>query len=103
MDSMFLGCKLLKYIDLSNFNTKKVTNMNSMFSECHSLGKIDLSNFNTKNVTNMYDMLLGCSYLSKEYVKTTDLKILDSFHIQTHNNFTRISLEKFGDINRTDI
>ena len=31
---MFSGCKYLINIDLSNFNTKNVTNMNNMFSDC---------------------------------------------------------------------
>ena len=37
MDNMFLGCKALTELDLSNFNTNKVINMIIMFSECSSL------------------------------------------------------------------
>ena len=36
---MFYGCKSLKSIDLSNFNTQNVTNMSHMFSRCKSLHK----------------------------------------------------------------
>ena len=42
MSFMFFECKSLTNIDLSNFNTSKVTNMNYMFSECKSLIKIYL-------------------------------------------------------------
>ena len=45
---MFIGCKSLISLNLSNFNTEKVTNMNMLFYGCCSLRLIDLSNFDTK-------------------------------------------------------
>ena len=42
-----------------NFNTNKVTKMSYMLYECSSLKQINLSNFNTKNVTNMKGMFNG--------------------------------------------
>ena len=33
----FADCTLLKKVDLSNFNTEKVTNINSMFTGCKFL------------------------------------------------------------------
>ena len=57
MSCLFKGCKSLTNINLSNFNTNKVTNMSGMFYECSSLANIDLSNFNTNNVIDMS----GCS------------------------------------------
>ncbi len=46
-DSMFSGCESLVKLDLSNFDTSKVTNMNYMFWDCSSLttikGVLDLS------------------------------------------------------------
>ena len=50
---MFYRCSSLKELNLSNFNTNNVTNMEYMFSECSSLKDLNLSNFNTNNVTNM--------------------------------------------------
>ena len=47
-------------LDLSNFHTQNVTNMDGMFSGCSSLTNIDLSNFNTQNVTNMHEMFFRC-------------------------------------------
>ena len=37
---MFYKCKRLKSIDLSNFDTSKVTNMGSLFYECSQLIEI---------------------------------------------------------------
>ena len=34
MEGMFFGCSSLKELNLSNFNTHNVTNMNRMFSGC---------------------------------------------------------------------
>ena len=49
---MFYDCESLISLDLSNFNTKNVTNMNFMFSNCSLLISLDLSNFNTQKVIN---------------------------------------------------
>ena len=61
---MFSGCSSLSNINLSKFNTQNVTNMNNMFSWCLSLTNINLSNFNTQNVTNMNAMFYKCSSLT---------------------------------------
>ena len=75
---LFFFCSYLQSIDLSNFNTKKIENMESMFSMCASLISINLTNFNTENVTNMSYMFNEC----------TSLKFLDlsNFSIQKVNN-----------------
>ena len=50
---MFCGCESLKELNLSNFNTKNVTNMRYMFFRCFSLKKLDISKFNTENVNDI--------------------------------------------------
>ena len=62
-DCLFADCKLLKYIDLSNFNSKNINNIISMFYGCINIKEINLSNFNTKNVTDMRFMFKGCESL----------------------------------------
>ena len=69
---MFNSCKKLSYIDLSGFNTSKVTNMQSMFYNCEKLENIDLSNFDSSNVTNMSYMFDRCSNLTSLDVSTFD-------------------------------
>ena len=61
MNWMFCGCSSLKELNLSNFNTNNVNNMEYMFSECSSLNELNLSNFNTNNVSNMRYMFKECS------------------------------------------
>lgn len=60
---MFSSCKNIIYIDLSHFNTEKVTNMSYMFYYCENLKKINLCFLNTENVTDMSYMFCGCKEL----------------------------------------
>ena len=46
---MFSECKSLNELNISNFNTNNVTNMNGMFAGCSSLKELNLSSFNTNN------------------------------------------------------
>ena len=64
MNNMFSNCSSLTILDLSDFNTLKVTDMSEMFSNCFSLTSLDLSNFNTKKVTDMNNMFSNCYSLS---------------------------------------
>ena len=56
MDFMFSKCSELTSLDLSSFNTDKVTNMQFMFNSCTSLSELDLENFNTKNCASFTSM-----------------------------------------------
>ena len=71
---MFYNCYSIKTLDLSNINTKNVTNMEYMFNNCNSLISIDLSNINTENVTNMEFMFCKCN----------SLKAIDLSNFNTH-------------------
>jgi surface protein len=68
MYGMFNYCSSLTSLDVSNFNTEKVTDMGYMFSICSSLTSLDLSSFNTENVTSMGYMFTSCSRLTTIYV-----------------------------------
>ena len=75
MEKMFYGCKQLKSIDVSRFNTEKVTRMSYMFSECTNLKEVILSNINNDQKKNSLDkkfikvdmsfMFFNCSSLNK--------------------------------------
>ena len=57
MQYMFSGCTMLKEIKgIDNFITNKVENMSSMFESCNELKELDLSNMSVSNVTNMRNM-----------------------------------------------
>ena len=61
---MFFSCDALTSLDVTNFNTENVTDMNSMFYKCSALTSLDVSKFNTGNVTDMSYMFYKCSALT---------------------------------------
>ena len=65
---MFSNCSNLTSLDLSNFNTSKVTKMNWMFRAMSSLTSLNLSSFDTSNVTDMSYMFGSCKNLNTVYV-----------------------------------
>ena len=54
MEYMFNNCSKIQSLDLSYFNTSKVTQMGYMFYNCKELISLDLSSFDTSNVTNIF-------------------------------------------------
>ena len=69
MGFMFVGCKKLETIVFSNkFLTSNVETMASMFSGCESLTSLDLSSFDTSKVTNMERMFIFDSSLTTIFV-----------------------------------
>ena len=60
MTSMFEGCSA-QYLNLTSFDTAKVTNTDNMFKNCENLQTIYASdNFDLTNVTSGTDMFDGC-------------------------------------------
>jgi len=65
MEEMFYNCSSLEELDLSNFNTSKLTNMQYTFYNCTDLTVLNLSGWNTSNVTNMYSAFMNCESLEE--------------------------------------
>ena len=105
---LFYKCKFLTEIDLTNFDTKNVTNMENMFDGCNSLKKINLTNVNTRNTLSMYGMFGECSSLEnidfiffntekvqnmqKMFFHCVSLKELDLSYFNTKNVTTMRSM-----------
>lgn len=71
MEGMFSGgvsgSMSLEYLNLTRFETSKVTNISMMFENCKKLKKIDgIENFDTKNVTEMVFGYRGLFYNCKK-------------------------------------
>ena len=73
MYGMFRNCSSLQSLDLSNFDTSNVTDMQYMFEKCSSLQSLYLSNFDLREVTEMGRMFSGCSNL--EYIDASKINI----------------------------
>ena len=88
MRCMFNNLISLQSIDLSNFDTSLVTSMRSMFSNCRSLKTIDVSSFNTSSAINI-------SYMFSECISLISLD-LSSFNISKAITIDRIVLGCFS-------
>lgn len=65
--SMFQSCENLGSIDLSNFETTNVSNMEYMFFYCYKITSLDVSMFDTSKVTTMTGMFAQCNLLETIY------------------------------------
>ena len=84
MWGMFCGCRSLTTLDLSGFDTSNVLDMSFMFDSCHSLTTLDLSNFNTSKVEYM-DFMFGSCYS----ITTLDLSNFDTSNVgNTYSMFS---------------
>ena len=92
-------------LDLSGFDTSKVTNMNSMFESMSSLTTLNLFNFNTSNVTNMGSMFQGMSNLTTLNLSNFDTsKVTKMYHMFAYmRNLTNLNLSNFDTSKVTDM
>ena len=66
LSGLFENCNKIYSIDLSNFNTSKVTDMTCMFNGCNQLKIIKgIEKFNTINVINMEGMFQLCNEIEE--------------------------------------
>lgn len=93
----------LSNVDLSSFDTSRVTNMYGMF-ESLNVDNLDLSTLNTKNVTNMAGMFWGCG------AETLDISNFDTSNVTDMSELFRyakarevIGLDKLDTSNVTNM
>ena len=105
MSWMFDNCLILTTLDLSNFDTSNVTNMSYMFSKCQSLTSLDLSNFDTSKVTDMSYMFSYCSRLISLDLSSFDTSnVTDmSYMFEDCSGLTLLDLSNFNTENVTDM
>ena len=81
---MFCGCRKLKTLNISNFDTNKVTNMSTMFNACMNLTELNISNFDTGNVTDMSLMFSFCSNLATLNLSNFDTRNVTNMESMFH-------------------
>ena len=104
MNGMFAGMSLTS-LNLSNFDTSKVTNMVYMFSGMHNLVILDLSHFNTSKVTDMHSMFEGMSKLTTLNVSNFDTSKVINMERMFYNmsNLATLDLSHFNTSKVTDM
>ena len=53
MEYMFYDCRSLTTLDLSNFRTSSITNMDNIFLNCQQLISLNIQNVDASNVEHM--------------------------------------------------
>ena len=105
MNHMFSNCSKLTSLDLSNFDTSKVIGMSSMFSCCKNLISLDISNFNTSKVVDMYCMFYGCESLTQLDLSSFNTSKVTGMY-QMFNwckSLTQLNLSNFDTNQATDM
>lgn len=92
-------------IDLSNFDTSKVTNMSSMFGSMSKLTTLNLSSFNTSKVADMSNMFYGMSKLTNLNLSNFDTsKVTDmSGMFSIMPSLTTLDISSFDTSKVTDM
>ncbi len=105
MYAMFNGMSNLTTLNLSNFDTSKVTKMWTMFSGMSNLTSLNLSSFNTSQVTDMSWMFKGMSNLTTLNLSNFDTSKVTNLYAMFNvmSNLTTLNLSNFNTSNVTDM
>ena len=90
---MFYNCSSLTNLNVSSFNTTKVTNMVAMFQGCNLLVRLDISSFDMTKVTSSSGMLNFGTSAALKYIKTP-YKNSTAIAITTGSTLYNVSTEE---------
>ena len=105
MQYMFSDTTKLTTLDLSNFDTSKVTDMKYMFNEMYSLTSLNLSSFNTSNVTDMSCMFAHMFRLTSLNLSNFDTSKVTNMGAMFYDmpRLTSLDLSNFDTSNVTNM
>ena len=101
MSYMFGGSKATT-LDVSNFDTSKVTYMNGMFSNSQAT-TLDVSNFDTSNVTDMSNMFDGSKATTLDLSNFDTSNVTDMSSMFHSSQVTTLDVSNFNTSNVTDM
>ena len=113
MAYMFNGCEKMLSLDLSTFDTRRVTNMMFMFGKSNGAGGSDMAlkeiifggKFDTKNCTDMQQMFKRCSSLTNIDLSNFDTSKVTNMQgmFASCEKITNINLSNFDTSNVTNM
>ena len=105
MSYMFFNTSSLALLNLSNFDTSQVMNMDSIFRRMTNLTTIDLSNFDTSKVTDMSSMfsdMRNLTNLNLSNFNTSKVAYMNRMFTDMHN-LTNLNISNFDTSQVTDM
>lgn len=104
MQGMFSGSHF-PFIDIRHFDTSNVTNMESMFADLHKVTSLDLSGLNVKKVSNIQHIFSGSNDLQSLNLAGWELDSITSMYSLFSNlpKLTSLNLNGFTTKNVTDM
>ena len=102
MSYMFRESVATEIKGLENFNTSKVTNMSYMFSDTKAT-TLDLSNFDTSNVTDMLYMFKGSKATTLDLSNFNTSKVTSMVGMFSYSKATTLDLSSFDTSNVTNM
>ena len=105
MGGMFRNMRNLTTLNLSSFDTSKVTSMNAMFRDMRNLTTLNLSSFDTSQVTDMGGMFADMRNLTTLDLSNFNTSKVTSMNAMFHNmhNLTALDLSNFNTSKVTDM
>ena len=105
MEGMFYGASNVTSINFTNFNTSSVTHMNAVFFNCYKLKNLDVSKFDTSSVIMMNGMFDSCYSLTSLDVSKFNTTSTQEFTGMFSKCFslTSIDLSHFNTSSLTDM
>ena len=98
MMSMFCECYSLTSVNFANFDTSLVTDMNRLFYRCYSLELLNINNFNTKSLIKMDGMFCECKslkFLDLSSFNTSLVTSMDRLFFDCHS-LTSLDVTSFN-------
>ena len=96
--SLFSGCSNIYEIDLSNFNTSKVSDISYMFNGCKQLYSLDISFLDVSKVRDIRYLFKGCSsltYINMSNFRAGSLNYI-SYAFQSCTKLRSLDLSNFN-------
>ena len=102
MVGIFYGCTSLISLNLDNFKTSSVTNMGSMFYFCIKLTSLNLNSFDTSSVTNMAQLFTSCNSLTSLNLESFDTSSVEMMTVM-FSNCTSLKFLNLNNFNTTSV
>lgn len=96
ISSVFYGCWVLKTVDVSQWDTSKVTSMSHAFRDCSVLATLNTSNWSTGSVTSVEYMFCNCRSLTAVDVSNWDMSKVKGINM-TFSGCSSLTEVAFGD------